>query len=323
MVCSLIVPVAAACSSNTIDAAPPTIEPARAAVSPPAAVPPAGEVRPLPGRPVAAVFDPGLAALAVLESGQLTLLGADGPVRTIAIGEPATALTTDGAGSAYLAGNGGYLRVDLQAGTSERVDIADGEEFTAITRRANGGLVLGSATGVVYLLSPDGTAIDHQVKLFARVDGLATVGDITVVLDRGQTSVTTVGDDGRTQQSLRAGSGATTLVTDPAGRALVTDSRGDELMAFGVDPLIMRQRYPVPAVPYGLAGSDNLTWVSQTATNGVVGYDLATGIPVEKVRYPTVQQPDFLAFDDATGTLFVVSGSGAGVQIIEAAAGTS
>jgi heme oxygenase len=59
-----------------------------------------------------------------------------------------------------------------------------------------------------------------------------------------------------------------------------------------------------------------LAWVSQTATNTVVGYDLATGIPVEKVRYRTVQQPNSLAFDEASGTLYVVSGSGAGVQVI-------
>jgi hypothetical protein len=29
-----------------------------------------------------------------------------------------------------------------------------------------------------------------------------------------------------------------------------------------------------------------------------------------------VQQPNTLAFDDASGTLFVVSGSGGGVQVI-------
>ena len=57
--------------------------------------------------------------------------------------------------------------------------------------------------------------------------------------------------------------------------------------------------------------------MSQTATNTVVGYDLATGIPVEKVRYRTVQQPNSLAFDEASGTLYVVSGSGAGVQVID------
>jgi hypothetical protein len=43
---------------------------------------------------------------------------------------------------------------------------------------------------------------------------------------------------------------------------------------------------------------------------------------VEKVRYPTVQQPNALAFDDTTDTLYVVSGTGAGVQVIRGAGGT-
>ena len=37
---------------------------------------------------------------------------------------------------------------------------------------------------------------------------------------------------------------------------------------------------------------------------------------MEKVRYPTVRQPDVLAFDETTDTLFVVSASGDGVQVI-------
>ena len=138
----------------------------------------------------------------------------------------------------------------------------------------------------------------------------------------GQTSVTTVGADGHAGQSLRAGEGATTLAADPAGRVLVADTRGGQLLVFGVDPLILRQAYPVRQSPYGLAGSRRLAWVSQTAANIVIGYDLSTGIPVEKVRYPTVQQPNTLAFDDAADTLYVVSGSGGGVQVIEHAAGT-
>ena len=67
--------------------------------------------------------------------------------------------------------------------------------------------------------------------------------------------------------------------------------------------------------------AQRLAWVSQTRTNMVIGYDLATGIPVEKVRYPTVQQPNSLAFDEASGTLYVVSASGAGVQVITGAGG--
>jgi len=118
---------------------------------------------------------------------------------------------------------------------------------------------------------------------------------------------------------LRAGEGATTMTADPAGRVLVADTRGSELLVFTAEPLIMRQRFPVHDSPYGLAGSAQLVWVSQTAANTVIGYDLATGIPVEKVRYPTVQQPDILSYDDASGALYVVSGSGAGVQVIDRA----
>jgi hypothetical protein len=252
----------------------------------------------------------------------LTVFGAGGvPPRTIALPGPATAIADDGHGVAYLSTRGGYFVVDLAAGTASRVDVNDQQDtdFTAIARRADGKLVLGSADGAVFILSSD-TTVGQQTKIFARVDSIVTHGDTAVVLDRGQTSVTSVGPDGRAEQSLRAGDGATTMATDPAGRVLVADTRGDELMVFGVDPLIMRQRYPVPQAPYGLTGSSQLTWVSQTAANVVIGYDLATGIPVEKVRYPTVQQPNILAFDDSSDTLYVVSGSGAGVQVIEHAA---
>ena len=134
--------------------------------------------------------------------------------------------------------------------------------------------------------------------------------------------MTTIGADGHAEQALRAGEGATTLATDSLGRVLVADTRGGELLVYGVNPLILRQAFPVRQSPFGLAGSRALAWVSQTASNMVIGYDLSTGIPVERVRYPTVQQPNSLAFDEASGTLFVVSGSGAGVQIVEHAAGT-
>jgi DNA-binding beta-propeller fold protein YncE len=320
----------AACSSKTTDTPPPTIEPAAAAVSPPAAAAPAGMLRPLGSQPRAALFDASSRTLVVLVSGAnphtesaLTVLGAGAvPPRTVALPGPATALADDGHGVAYLSTRGGYFVVDLAAGTASRVDVNDQKDtdFTAIARRADGKLVLGSADGAVFILSSD-TTVGQQAKIFARVDSIVTHGDTAVVLDRGQTSVTAVGPDGRAQQSLRAGDGATTMATDPAGRVLVADTRGDELMVFGVDPLIMRQRYPVPMAPYGLAGSSRLAWVSQTAANVVVGYDLSTGIPVEKVRYPTVQQPNFLAFDDSSDTLYVISGSGAGVQVIDHAAG--
>ncbi|MDX1886709.1 hypothetical protein SBI63_25465 [Mycolicibacterium sp. 120270] len=313
-----------ACTSNQSDTPPPTIAPAQAAVSPPAARPPAGTVRPLAGHGTAALFDAATTSLVALAPGEtghgiVTVMPARGQGRTVALSAAASAMAGDGDGHAYAATRGGYFRIDIAQGRASRVPVDghDRTEFTAIARRADGKLVLGSADGAVYTLSSD-TTVGAELKIFARVDALATQGDTTVVLDRGQTSVTTVDPSGtNAEHSLRAGEGATTLAADTAGRVLVADTRGDGLLVFTVDPLILRQRAPVRGAPYGLAGSSRLAWVSQTKTNTVVGYDLATGIPVEKVRYPTVQQPNSLAFDEASGTLYVVSGTGAGVQVIE------
>jgi DNA-binding beta-propeller fold protein YncE len=313
------------CSAKPADTPPPTIVPAQAAQSPSVTVTgaPAGVVRPLAGPAQAAVFDAATASLAVLTPGVggqsiLTVLASSGAARPVPLPGPATAMTGDNGGRVYASTRGGYFRIDIRTGTVSRVDIEGqpGNDFTAIARRADGKLVIGSANGTVYTLSSD-SAVGASLKIFARVDALVVQGNTAVVLDRGQTSVTTLAASGHhADQTLRAGEGATTMAADSAGRVLVADTRGDELLVFGTDPLILRQRYPVRDAPYGLVGSETLAWVSQTATNTVVGYDLATGIPVEKVRYRTVQQPNSLAFDDASGTLYVVSGSGAGVQVI-------
>lgn len=322
---------AAGCATGPDDDPPPTIVPATAAESPPVGGAPEGSVRPLATQTRGAVFDETTRSLVVLGAeadgrSQLTVLGPGRDTRTVALDGAAAALTGDGPGGVYAAARGGYYRLDVARGQAIRVDV-DGRQdtdFTAIARRADGRLAMGTADGAVITLAPaDGgvAAVAAELKIFARVDALAAQGDTMVVLDRGQTSVTTVDASGTdARHALRAGEGATTMTVDPAGRVLVADTRGDGLLVFGTDPLILRQRYPVRGAPYGLAASPTLSWVSQTATNTVIGYDLATGIPVEKVRYRTVRQPDSLAFDDASGTLYVVSGAGDGVQVIANAA---
>jgi hypothetical protein len=322
--------LAVGCSSKTLEATPPTIEPARPAVSPPLSQDPVGVLRPLDGHAQAAIFDHRTAQLVILTSGpgsaaltRVAVLGSQqSSPRVIELPGPATALTGDGSGTAYLASHGGYFVVNLSAERAVRVALSNAAnvDFTAITRRADGTLALGAADGTVYTLAAGATAVSSRTRIVGRVDSVAAQGNTVAVLDRGQTSVTTIGPDGKVEQTLRAGLGATTMVADPAGRLLVADTRGGQLLVYGVDPLILRQAYPVRQSPYGLAGSDGLTWVSQTTANSVIGYDLSTGIPVEKVRYPTVRQPNTLAFDDAADTLYVVSGAGGGVQVIKRAA---
>ena len=318
-----------ACSKKPFEQSPPTIAPAQAAPSPPLTRVPAGSVRPLPGHPQTALFDGRTGLLAVVSPGpdptapaSLTVLGPQQTSqRVIGLPGPVTGLAGDNTGTAYLSTRGGYLVVDLPTGAVTRLGVRDSEhvEFSAISRRSDGTVVLGTADGLLYLLAP-GATDGNRIQVHAHVDSLAAQGNTVAVLDRGQTSITTVGPDGRIGQSLRAGQGATTMASDPAGRLLVSDTRGDQLLVYGVDPLILRQAYPVADSPYAVAGSRGLAWVSQTSANSVTGYDLSTGIPLEKVRYPSVRQPNALAFDDVAGTLYVISGAGEGVQIIEHAA---
>jgi outer membrane protein assembly factor BamB len=325
---ALVLPTA--CSKKAFDDIPATIAPAQAAESPPLTRTPAGSVRPLAARPQTALFDGRTGLLVILSPGTdttapatLTAMGTQQiSQRVIGLPGPATGLAGDNAGTAYLSTRGGYFIVDLAAGRVTTLSVREAEqvEFSAISRRSDGTVVLGTVDGLLYLLAP-GSTDSKRIQVHAHVDSLAAQGNTVAVLDRGQTSITTVGADGRIGQSLRAGQGATTLVADPAGRLLVSDTRGDQLLVYGVDPLLLRQAYPIADSPYGVAGSRGLAWVSQTSANSVVGYDLSTGIPLEKVRYPSVRQPNTLAFDDAAGTLYVVSGDGEGVQIIEHAAG--
>ena len=101
------------------------------------------------------------------------------------------------------------------------------------------------------------------------------------------------------------------MAADPAGRILVADTRGGQLLVFGIDPLIERQAYRREARPRsGRVEQPGLGFTDRDQHRGWLRS--ATGIPVEKVRYPTVRQPDSLAFDEASSTLYVVSGSGAG-----------
>jgi len=329
----------AGCSSKLTDPGPATIDPAGAATSPPPDRPPAGDVLALTGQPTAALFDPTTSSLAVFTPGAdpqapgtLTIIGPAGAARPVALPAGTTAIAGDGKGAVYATTRGGFVTVDLATGglAATTIDGHDATDFTAVARRVDGRLLVGSAAGAVYVLADqtgsdqtgsNQTRVTAETTIFSRVDAIVTEGETAVVLDRAQTSVTALNQQGAVQQALRAGLGATTIAADPAGRVLVTDTRGGQLLVFSVDPLIQRQGYPIGESPYAIASSNTLVWVSQTAINSVAGYDLGTGIPVEKVRYPTVRQPNSLAFDEVSGTLYVVSGSGDGIQVIRDAAG--
>lgn len=281
---------------------------------------PAGTVRVLGTPGTAVVFEPRTATVAMALSGppRVRLSRVDGTVvREVALPGPAAdlALAADrgvllvpvstpgslvevplGGGAVRTTPLGGSPRAAVQVG--DRIVVALGERLVVLEP----GRPQRSVTG------------------FADAARLTPLGGKVGVLDRARSAVS-LADPGSddTGAVVRAGNGAAEAVADRFGRMLVTDVRDGELLVFGGDPLLLRQRYPLPGAPYGLAYDSrrDLAWVTLTARNEVVGLDMAGGEPVVVHRFPTVHQPDAVTVDPVSGRVLVVSASGAGLQVID------
>jgi DNA-binding beta-propeller fold protein YncE len=141
------------------------------------------------------------------------------------------------------------------------------------------------------------------------------------VVDATQSTLTVYrSDTGVREEALRAGDGATNVVGDETGRFYVTDTRDNELLVFSSGPLVLRQRHPAGAAPYGVAyqKTSRTIWVTSTARNEVVGFDVTGGSPREVARHATARQPDAVAVDPAGGTLALVGRVEGVVQVIGA-----
>lgn len=304
-----------------------TIEAATAAVSPAVSTQPAGAVIPV-GNPVAvAVFDGATDTVAMLtpDGRRLLILPATAPgtplpagaLRDVSLPGGVASLGAPRDGTVAVPAGRSVVRVNLATGETATTPV-DGD-VQSVALLGDGRMAVGTADGVVHEVDVNGTE-SHRADGLVSVDALGVTGDRLAALDRRQTSVTEVDlADGNLGLALRAGEGATNLTTDGFGRIVVTDTTGGELLSFTTDPLMMHQRFPVPNSPFGVAVDEKtgLVWVTVTGTNEVVGFDLSTGIPVEKHRYPTVRQPNSVAVDSDTGVVFVASATGDGVQRID------
>ncbi|MFW0794724.1 hypothetical protein AAFP30_13015 [Gordonia sp. CPCC 205515] len=321
----------AGCGSSDSSSTPnvPTVTPASAVAAPPGpAAQPAGTVVPTPAnsRDLAVDGD----TIAILDPAGTTVLRYptatpdQEPQRSAT--PPLTHLVGAGDGTFVGVGPKVIARIDSTGAVTTTATTIDNP--TAVANTAAGQVLVGTAQGHLIVFGSD-------LKPGREIDGFVGVDDITVspkgadlpseqvvVLDRAQSSVTPVNlDDGTLGPALRAGNGATNSTVDRYGRVLVANTRDGELLGFFGSPLVMRFRYPVASGPYAVDYDDtrNLAWVSTTANNEVVAYDLSGGEPVARHRFPAVAQPDRIAVDDASGTVYVLSARG-GLQIAPAAA---
>lgn len=310
--------VVAGCSGASDASSLPTIAPASPAAAP-ADADPAGQVV-LAGTALGeVVLDERSRTVAAVASSpdRLLLLDADDldSRRTVELA---------GAPSDLAVGPEGFLLSVGQQLVSVGADAATtstdlGAPLASVLALPDGGTAAGTSDGRVLVLDAAG-ALRGTAEGLVGADELTVTSDgVLVALDRRQTALAVVdtGAEVALGESLRAGEGATRVVADDYGRVLVADTTGGELLAFSTDPLLLlRQRYPTPGAPYGLAHdpATDTVWVSLTATNELVGYDVAGGEPREVFRAPTVRQPDSVAVDSETDAVLVASSAGAGLE---------
>ncbi|MBA8824635.1 DNA-binding beta-propeller fold protein YncE [Saccharopolyspora lacisalsi] len=298
-----------------------TLVPATPADSPPTATTPAGTVLPAPPADLT-VLDPATNTLALAGAGRpkLTLFDTrtpNKPPRTIPLPGPAAGMRKTGKATLLVSipDNDLVVRVNTTTGTLDRIPVTGGP-VDAVEIQGELVVALREPNTVVTV---DNGKVQHTADGFQEPSRLIRQGDEVLVLDSLATSLTPVTiDTGDKGAALRAGEGSTHAVKDRFGRILTIDTRGNELMAFSTDPLIMRQRSPVDGHPYGLTydASTDLAWTTLTASNELVAYDVTAGQPIERHRLPTVRQPNSVTVDPATGTVYVASATGQGLQVV-------
>ena len=298
-----------------------TPSPAFPAAAPSPTATPAGDTWPVPGATSAG--DRHAEGIAV--SGDRLAVGVDDPPQLAIMdahsGRPLRVVDLPSAPSHVVALPDGGFRVAAgrelvtvpKRGKESRVTWSGKSHDLAIL--PHGATAVGfPEKGTIGVYGEDGGLL-RTIHTRGRPDGIAAVGDRIGVVDGAATSLTVYrASTGKAEESLRAGNGALHVVATANGRFVVADTRDGELLVFSTGPLYLRQRYPLHGSPYGMAydAERNVVWVTLTARNEVVGFDLSGGAPKEVARHPTVQQPDSVAVDPASGTVFV-AGKAAGV----------
>lgn len=320
----LVLPLAA-CSEQGGGDELQVVENPRAAVapaSPPASVRPAGRVLPAQGAVNALATDAGSRTLAVSVTEPAAVLlydldRLDAPARSVSLPSPAQDLAVSG---------DTLLAALPAAGKLARIRLPGGELTTVPVAGAPAGVAADGERTLVALRDGKGVAVLRGDRVGETItDGLYSADDVlvadgaAVVLDRRRTAVFSVDvAAGHIGEGLRAGQGATNAVVDSYGRVFVVDTRRGALLAFSADPLLLRQRYPVPGGAYGIAYDPrrHLVWVTLTRRNEVVAFDVRGGEPREKYRYPTVTQPNSVTVDERTSRVVIGSAAGEGIQVI-------
>lgn len=120
--------------------------------------------------------------------------------------------------------------------------------------------------------------------------------------------------------ALPAGRGPSHVRPIGGGRVVVADTRGNAVLTYDLTGRPRQlSRLELPGRPYGLAVAPErgFAYVTLSTTNRVVRLRVRPdGSPGQRRVLPTVQQPNSVAVDGSTGTVYVVGKAESNVQVL-------
>jgi DNA-binding beta-propeller fold protein YncE len=303
---------------------PPAPEPAEA---PPLQEEPAGRVVEVGHAPEGLVADPetGLVAVALRNPNELALVdGESGEVsRRVKLPESARHLGLAGPGGPVLVpaeGSDSFVRVGLPGGEilgetpvgdfpHNAAALPDGRLFVVNEKASTASIV------------EDGREVE-TVETDLKPGGVAVTEDglVGVIAVQGLTLEVFEADTLDSLGRVDAGEGPTHVRAGPGDRFYATDTRGDAVFVYGARPEPEQlDRVSLPGSPYGIAVDPERghLWVTLTAKQQVVQFDLEGDALREIARYPTVRQANTVAVDPASGRVFVTGKAEGQLQILE------
>lgn len=296
-------------------------EPAQA----PPAQQPAGNVVPLPGGPEGIVVDPssGLVAVGLRQPAGIVVVDDQGRVvRQVPLSGPPRHLAFDSASGTVLVPVetvDDLVAVNIASGqTASSVKVGrQPHDAFAVKGRVFVGDELADTISVV-----EGDKVAAVLPGPVQPGGLAGNGrSLAVIGVRGRQLA---GFDPVTLANLGtvdAGVGPTHIVAGPDGRYYVADTQGNQILVYTDQPKLARvARTAADGAPYGIAVDSvrRQLWVTLTARNEAVQYDIAGESPRLLATFKTVRQPNTVAVDSRTGRVFVTGSADGALQIIPA-----
>ncbi len=283
---------------------------------------PAGRLVAVGAGPEGIAVDPeaGLIAVAVRSPAAIVVLDRSGStLRRVALPSSARHLRFSTSGSLLVPAE--------QAQQLIQVDVTSGRivSSTPVGHQPHDAVPFGSRVFVTNEFS-DTLSVIEAVQVVATIPapkqpgGIAASTSVLAVLGVRSHTVRFI-DAGSlaTIATLPAGAGPTHVVGDGEGRFFVTDTVGNALLTYASSPAPhLVSRRTVQGTPYGIA-LDTVharLFLTLTARNQAVEYHLVGDTLAEVARFSTPRQPNTVAADPVSGTVFVTGTADGVVQIM-------